>query len=142
MAAMFDLMLGGAPTPGLVVGGGFVLHGVPLRPAHADSQSSYNPFLTTMGIFASVYPIPRRGLNVHLLLGYGILWNDSGSGISENPKGPSVMGGTGYEFWISERFSIGPEVRLAYFRGTHVAEDFGKTVSMTTATASIAATYR
>ena len=79
LGALFDVMVGGSPTPGVVLGGAFVDHTlfapkVKANGAAVDtSRDKYAYAMRTFGLFFGIYPNPKIGLNVHGLVGYSTL---------------------------------------------------------------------
>jgi hypothetical protein len=125
---MLDVMIGGSPVPGFVLGGALVLHEIANPSLTYNGQSlgtlggagtDVSLDLTTFGLFAAIYPIPTSGFNLHALVGYSeFSLSIGGSSTSVgNPSGVSFMGGLGYDFWISDNWSIGPDFRIAYCKG-------------------------
>ena len=123
--AMFDIMIGGSPVPGFVLGGAFVSHHI-LNPKLTSSGQSSDTFglditydLNTLGLFAAVYPDPKHGFNLHALVGYSEISVSSGNIQStHNPVGFGIMGGVGYDFWVGDQWSVGPDLRIAYAKGS------------------------
>jgi hypothetical protein len=147
LGAMLDVMLGGSPIPGWVLGGAFVGHTiinpkVKLNNTDVSNVSrSYAYNLSTFGLFTSVYPDPAAGLNFHALVGLGTLSVKTGDvTVTPEPAGPSFMGGVGYEFWIADQWSMGPDFRLAYCRGTSKSNVINHEGSLIMPTLSFVAT--
>jgi hypothetical protein len=148
LAMMFDILIGGSPVPGFVLGGGLVSHSI-MNPKiksggveydTANNEDSLN--LSTFGLFAAIYPDPKSGFNLHALVGYSSISSDNSASIGvHHPDGPSVMGGVGYDFWVGEQWSLGPDVRLAYAHCRSTDGNEETTVSMFVPTLSFTATY-
>jgi hypothetical protein len=146
-AAMFDIIIGGSPVPGFVIGGALVSHRI-LNPkvtyggddATLDGEVSAN--LMTMGLFAALYPDPRSGFNVHALLGYGeTSYTLGGLQSVNNPVGLVAMGGLGYDFWIGDQWSLGPDVRIAYAKHSTTSDSYDIKATDFIPTIAFAATY-
>ena len=148
-AMMFDIMIGGSPMPGFVLGGALVSHRI-MSPSiklngtdmgSADSDASLD--MSTIGLFTAVYPDPSSGFNVHALVGYGVISASNGNArTTDNPAGLSLMGGVGYDFWVSEQWSLGPDVRVAYAKTSYTEGDgIEDKISMFVPTVSFTATY-
>lgn len=126
-----ELSMALAPTPGLYVGAfasGHYLSGPSVRRAEVTSPTLRGHYdvdfdsaaLLLFGPYADYYPWPTAGwhLAAGLGLAYGGLGDGSVPGYSERILGQSGLGfggvvGLGVDWSISERWSIGPLVRLA-----------------------------
>lgn len=115
----FDLLFGGTPARGLVIGGGLI------GARTSDPSASQGAVDTTLGgsllligatAFGQYYFDPTKGGHVQLLLGYaGIQFiNANGRGASNSPGGLMFGIGGGYDFWVADQWSIGPFARLLY----------------------------
>lgn len=148
LTTMFDILIGGSPVPGFVLGGGLVGHSIMNPTVKADgveydTDDDVSLNLSTLGLFTAIYPDPRSGFNIHGLVGYGVISASNGTSRStNNPSGFSLMGGVGYDFWVGDQWSLGPDLRLAYAKtswgGGSGEED---KVSMLVPTLSFTATY-
>lgn len=115
------LLIGGTPAPGLVIGGG-TANVVALSPKWTVDGEEVEVFddlnlnLSTIGVFGTYYPDPHGGLNLHLMLSYGVLsFSDSdGDSSEQNPDGFAVTAGVGYDFWVAPEWSIGVLGRFTY----------------------------
>jgi hypothetical protein len=145
---MMDVMIGGAPVPGFILGGAFVLHEMSNPTIKYNGQSYDTTVLdlsldmATVGLFTAVYPDPTGGLNLHAMLGYTQFSLNMGDTTSTgNPAGLSFMGGLGYDFWVSDNWSIGPDIRLAYGKGKYTTNGETNEISMFVPTLAFTATY-
>ena len=146
---MLDIMVGGSPVPGFVLGGAYVFHGISSPTlkiggqAYDTSGADVSLNLSTFGIFTAIYPIPTAGFNIHALLGYSqFSLSVNGTTYSNgSPSGPSFMGGVGYDFWISDNWSMGPDFRIAYCKGKSDSSGTTDEISMIVPTLSFTATY-
>jgi hypothetical protein len=121
LGAAFDVMVGGSPLPGFVIGGAVVGHTI-IDPSvklngtaltTGNSQYAYN--MSTFGAFVAIYPDPKLGFNFHGLAGVGTISVKAGDAtVTPEPVGLALMGGAGYDFWIADQWSMGPDFRLAY----------------------------
>ncbi len=149
---MIDVMIGGSPAPGFVLGGALVLHEIS-NPTLTMNGQSYSASglagtdvsldLTTFGLFTAIYPVPTSGFNLHALVGYSEFSLNVGGNTTNvgNPSGPSFMGGLGYDFWISDNWSIGPDFRITYCKGKTDVNGVTNDISMLIPTLSFTATY-
>jgi hypothetical protein len=149
LTAMFDVMLGGSPMPGFVLGGALISHQIlnPTIKAGGSTQqtigSDISLNLATIGLFTAIYPDPRSGFNFHALLGYSevSITVDHQTTNRDNPTGPSFMAGVGYDFWVSDQWSIGPDFRIAYSEAKSDHDGYTSKVSFLAPTLSFTATY-
>ncbi len=116
------ILFGGTPATGLAFGGGmfFASAGSPrtggaTTPIRGDLDSM--SLFGLMG-FADYYFNPKGGFHVLGLVGFGGLsWNakdGSQSTSSEEPAGLLLGLGAGYDFWVSDQWSLGLLGRLVY----------------------------
>jgi hypothetical protein len=119
----YDLMLGGTPAQGLVIGG-LLTAVVTSQPSYGASDSSDTingtMIFAGVGVFANYYLDPAKCLHFQALLGLGNLDlvasgdPDSGGRDDKSASGPFFGGGVGYDFWFSDQWSIGPFGRVVY----------------------------
>jgi outer membrane autotransporter protein len=67
-------------------------------------------------MFATYYPDPLAGLNVHAFIGYGrlSLTIDGQDQDIGDLTGVVLGAGAGYDFWVGKQWSLGPAARLTY----------------------------
>jgi hypothetical protein len=121
-AAMLDVLIGGTPVPGLVVGGGYQFD----MAQHADynfgsnsTGSGGNVVRGVIGPFVEWFPDRHGGFSTGLLLGYTvlalqtptirILGTEVGGDINTQGFGGNIW--VGYAHWISRQWSLGLEAR-------------------------------
>ncbi len=116
-AVGFDLILGGTPVPGFVIGGG--LFGLTsskptVKFGGAEGELDGSLLFAGIGLALQYYFDPNEGLHLQGLLGFGALDYVAASGASggNDPTGPFFGLGLGYDFWVSDQWSIGPFARL------------------------------
>jgi len=114
------LLFGGTPAPGLVIGGG-TANVVAISPKYTVDGEEIEAFddvnlnLSTIGVFGTFYPDPHGGLSLHLMLAYAVLSASSDGDTSDNnPDGPAITAGLGYDFWVAPEWSIGVFGRFTY----------------------------
>ena len=124
-----DLLLGGTPTPGLVLGGGIfaVSANDPRIESGGQSDELAGDASTTLvGPFIDVYLDAKSGFHFGGALGFStfqIKPDDSDSDIGEKPyNGGGVVVFTGYDAWISPNWSLGGYVRFLGARGKRERE--------------------
>jgi hypothetical protein len=115
MSALF----GGTVGP-VVIGGGFFFDrvGSPSVSLNGqDLQGTSDITLTLIGIgaFADIYPDPHNGLHFQPFVGWGGLESsNNGNSGGSDPTGLMLAVGAGYDFFVSDNWSIGPMFRIAY----------------------------
>lgn len=122
----YELLIGGTPFAGFVIGGGFVGQDVvsptvtiesndPSVPSSLDLSGALG--VGALGPFVDWFPDPTGGAHVGAMIGFGL------TGL----KGDSGIGGslwTGYDFWVGSQWSLGAELRAAVASG-HRNVDLG-----------------
>ncbi len=132
---VYELLLGGTPGGGFVIGGGFVGQDIsdPDREVSVGSSGSASSTtdgalgVVVVGPFVDWFPDERGGAHVGLMLGIGGIGVQDENGDSATGFGGALFGG--YDFWIGEQWSIGPEARIVAVRTDH---DIGSGASRTT----------
>jgi opacity protein-like surface antigen len=114
-----DILLGGTPAPGLVIGGGFqsASFGSPtLKSGDLSIDVSNRIVYSTIGPFVDYYPNPADGLHFQGFIGFATLsaQDNNGRTSSKNPTGFGASVGVGYEWFVSNSWSIGILGRVQY----------------------------
>jgi hypothetical protein len=117
----FDLLIGGSPVQGLAIGGALITT-YTADPSFESKQqglpSTYDGtmLLAGVGLYVDWYPDPNGGGHVQGLLGYAAVdfVTDDGQSGSNDPSGPMLGIGGGYDFWVGDEWSIGPFARILY----------------------------
>lgn len=129
-----DLMMGGTPTPGLVLGGGIFAVSASdprLESGGTSSDLDGDASTTLIGPFIDVFFDSRGGFHLGGAVGFStftIKPNDSDSDIDEKPyNGGGVALFTGYDAWISPDWSLGGYVRFIATSGKREIEVLGDT---------------
>jgi hypothetical protein len=120
VTSSFELLLGGTPATGLVMGGAIRGYSV-FEPTVERGGAETKTNGTSIGVggilfFANYYPDPRSGLNLQASLGLGGFNQNVDD---EGPDYPDISGmlvglGAGYDFWVGDEWSIGPTFVLTY----------------------------
>lgn len=113
-----DLLVGGAPRPGIVLGGAILLDSLPSKTFSPDSYSVKSSVsLWTIGPFIDGYPNPRGGFHLGGTIGLGIarLTNDP-SFPTNKATGFGLAAWLGYDWWVADQWSVGGLLR---FSGAH-----------------------
>ena len=120
--ANFSLWLGGTPAPGLVLGGAVIGHAfaepkVELGGASGTAENT-TVNVSVIGPFVQYYIDPKGGFYLQGLIGFVSAKTTYESGgttnESEDTTGAGFALGAGYDFWVGEQWSIGPEFRFLY----------------------------
>lgn len=111
-------------APGFVLGGALLGHAFS-EPDFELKDSSGNTTdvdtsnetitFSVIGLFGQYYFDPTSGGYLQALIGFGQLDDDDDDDNSEERPSGAVFGiGGGYDFWVGEQWSIGPELRIMY----------------------------
>ena len=133
IATTGDFAIGGSPRPGLVLGGALWSASVlvadartdagEIAPPSAGERSSYS----VIGPWMDYYFNPRGGLHMPMSLGFAVVRGvDAGGGRfnRENTAlGAGCLVGIGYEWWVSDEWSIGILGRLTGIVATSKDDD-------------------
>lgn len=121
-----ELLLGGTPIPGFVIGGGLVGHTF-LEPSYeaagtAKRLANTELGLTFLALFTQLYFDAESGAYVQAMLAaaqesyrYQVAGDERESELS----GFGLGLGAGYDFWVGKQWSIGPELRASYASVKH-----------------------
>ena len=115
------LMLGGTIAPGFVLGGALVSHAAS-EPKYEDPNGDTETYkdgmmtLASLALFGQYYFDPSSGGYLQALLGFAQadLYHKDSSDDRPRPTGPLFGIGGGYDFWVGEQWSVGPELRVMY----------------------------
>lgn len=115
----FDVLLGGTPLKGFVVGGGLLCNGMGSEDVQrADSIRSRDAEpaigLCALGPMVDFFPDAKRGLHVGGLLGVAALGIDAPGFDDDAP--PAAAGGAiglwvGHDWWVAREWSLGVSFR-------------------------------
>jgi hypothetical protein len=120
--AVFEFMLGGTPAPGLVIGGALLGHGVAEPTVEQGGQeiTAENTTLSlgVFGPFVQYYFDPNGGFYLQGLLGFAqgrTTYEFRGVKFQSEPAaGGAIALGGGYDFWVGDQWSLGPELRFLF----------------------------
>lgn len=113
-----SLMLGGTLFKHLVVGGGAFVDTAPSPSYKVNGQEpamgvDLKQFVIGVGAFVDYYVWSDRGLHFPLFLGWGGLETSTNGNVGgSDPTGFITYFGGGYDWWISDNWSIGALFRL------------------------------
>jgi hypothetical protein len=117
-----SVWIGGSLVPGFVLGGG-ATSVIAVRPKVKETLQGQavdlgNPNagmqLSMIGLVSDWYPNPKRGLHLQAMLGYAVLSITQNGTSSVSPSGIGLVGGLGYDFWVSAEWSAGVLGNFAY----------------------------
>lgn len=121
VTGMFELTFGGTPARGLVVGAALTGHSI-VNPTVEMGGQEFETDDTSVGIsqlslFTNYYFQPKAGFYVHGSLGFATASvTVDGDTYDTDVKGIVLGVGAGYDFWIADEWSLGPQLRLTYAR--------------------------
>jgi hypothetical protein len=124
-----ELLFGGTPAPGVVIGGGLIGYSFPDVTREIDGEEIPNQLdiraaLSTLDFFVNIYPDPKMGFQLQALLGFAVLsvvdeddnsaFRDADGDDASDPTGPVVGGGIGFEGFVGQQWSLGVMGRVVY----------------------------
>ena len=122
-----DLLAGGAPSPGVIVGGGLFLDSLPSITFRADDGYSAKSgvSLLTIGPFIDGYPNPRGGFHLGGTVGLSNARLSNTANIPFNKAlGFGLAAWLGYDWWVADQWSVGG---LLQFSGAHTSKTVNST---------------
>lgn len=116
----YELLIGGTVARGLVIGGGLVGQDISNPKVRLNTTGNLivsGSNVTTngslgvgaLGPFIDWFPDERGGLHFGGMVGLALIGLDNGNGNTDTGIGGSLW--TGYDFWISDQWSLGAEAR-------------------------------
>jgi hypothetical protein len=113
------LLLGGTVGPVVIGGGFFADHAFsPSYSLNGNESPLVNDVTMTLigiGVFADIYPDVHKGLHFQPFVGWGGLERSvNGDSGGSDPTGLVLAVGGGYDFFISDNWSFGGMLRIAY----------------------------
>ena len=119
--SLFELLLGGTPAPGLVLGAGLIGSSI-MQPTSTldgveEELDNVSVNISQLMLFAQFYTDPHAGFYLQALFGYATSSITIDNITYEtDPSGPVGGLGLGYDFWVSNQWSLGPLFRFTYAR--------------------------
>jgi len=129
------LLIGGAPSPGIILGGALLLDSMPSTSLNADGYTlKTSTTLATLGPFIDGYPNPRGGFHLGGTVGLSTvrLSNDAGLPTSR-ANGFGLAAWLGYDWWVADQWAVGG---LLQFSGAHASRN-AQSMDMSVDTRSI-----
>lgn len=120
---LLDMLFGGTIANTVVIGGGFLLHEISDPDVNVTSgevdvavgEASGGLGVGTLGPFIDIFPDPNGGGHFGAMIGVGTIGLEDESGDASSGWGFGVFGG--YDFWVSNQWSLGANARYMYNRG-------------------------
>ncbi|MEK7703349.1 MAG: hypothetical protein AAB426_00210 [Myxococcota bacterium] len=115
-----SLLLGGTIMEGLAIGGGLLLdYGMSptyqVNDQEVASVTDFSQYVMGLTAFADYYLSQLPGAHVQGMIGWGGLETSvNGNAGGSDPTGMVLALGGGYEWWMSQEWSIGVLARVAY----------------------------
>jgi len=110
-----DLLIGGTPLPGLALGGALSALGIDNDRRKVDGQTIAGDVtgnLGMLGFFADAFPDPEGGFHFGGALGVASSASEIKGGRKFQGGGLGLEAWGGYDFWVSEQWSLGGVARL------------------------------
>lgn len=146
LTAEFAVQLGGTLAPGFVVGGGLTGTSMvdPTFNVNGQTVATTNSSvgLSQLQLFGVFYPDPHGGLFLQASVGYAQLQAKiDGVNYDTDISGVALGGGVGYDFWVSEQWSIGPAVLITHGILSRSESNVDYSASFTAPTLAFTGTY-
>jgi hypothetical protein len=111
-----DLLIGGTPAPGFVIGGGILLNGAanPSNETPAGTfDTEHDTSASVFGPFIDGFPDPEGGFHVGGMLGLaGFAVRDDNEDFDEDTGGFGASAWLGYGGWVGSDWTLGGMLRL------------------------------
>jgi hypothetical protein len=143
----FDILMGGTPAPGLVVGGGLILQEAmsPSVEVKTGTGGTASPGLDggtsaalgfgMLGPMIDAFPNPNGGFHFGGLLGVASIGLKGQNGNQSTGGGLSAWGG--YMWWVSSQWSLGGLLRFSAARTSRKLGDQPNEIDVTDATQAL-----
>lgn len=146
LTANVELLFGGTLAPGLVLGGALTGHSmvdptVEFNGREAETEDTSINF-SQLSAFVNFYPNPASGLYLHGSLGVvGASVTVDDDTRESDAIGLAVGAGVGYDFWIANEWSLGPQFRFTYAHLSGEEQEIEYTDSFISPTLSLSVTF-
>ena len=119
-----DLLVGGAPSPGIILGGALLVDSLPSTKFESDQASTKTGLsIATLGPFVDAYPNPRGGFHSGGMLGVSAAHLTGNTYFAaDRAYGFGLATWLGYDCWVADQWSMGALLRFA---GAHVVDQGG-----------------
>jgi hypothetical protein len=114
-ALVFNGLLGGAPAPGVIIGGSLALDSLPSSTFDADGyESKTGVNLLSLGPFIDGYPDSRGGFHLGGTVGPAFARLTSNTGFAGSKSaGLGLAAWLGYDWWVADQWSVGGLLRFS-----------------------------
>ena len=114
------LLVGGAPSPGIVLGGALLLDNQLSTTLKADPYTLKTSLtLATLGPFIDGYPNPRGGFHLGGTIGLSNARLTSDQNLrSTKAFGFGLAAWLGYDWWVADQWSVGGQLQFSGSRTT------------------------
>jgi hypothetical protein len=116
------VMLGGTPSPGMVFGGGLWAVGFDTNKWHGENRDKGSGILFAIGPFIDYFPDPKGGFHLGGSAGVGGVQIDAKPFDNDDARmasGSSLGAFVGYDFWVSQSWSLGIDAHYMSVRAKH-----------------------
>ena len=139
------LLLCGAPSPGIVLGGGLLFDNMPST--SLDASDGYtlktSTSLATFGPFIDGYPNPRGGFHLGGTVGFSTLGLSNARGLASNrTNGFGLAAWLGYDWWVADQWSVGGLLQFSGSHTTHSATGADLSVDTRSVALMLTAVYQ
>jgi hypothetical protein len=139
------LLIGGAPSPGIVIGGALLLESLPSTTFDSGPLYSLKTSvgLGTLGPFIDGYPNPRGGFHLGGTLGATSVRLANDPSLPGNKAfGFGLAAWLGYDWWVADQWSLGGLLQFAGNRTTHHEQGLDMSVDTRTIALLLTAVYQ
>lgn len=115
----YELLLGGTPGGGFVIGGGLLVQSITEPEVNVDVAGNASPStvaedealgIVMLGPFFDWFPDPEAGGHVGAMIGPAAIGLEGDNDEASSGFGLALFGG--YDFWVGDQWSLGPQARL------------------------------
>jgi hypothetical protein len=109
----FDAMVGGTPAPGIAVGGAYLANTAARTHYEDDRTKDAGLSYGMIGPFVDIYPNPKTGFHIGGAVGPAVAVTfDDESNERSVAAGFGAAAWIGYDFWVSDQWSLGGMFRV------------------------------
>ncbi len=131
------LLVGGAPSPGVILGGALLIDNMPSTTLAADDGFTLKTAstLATLGPFIDGYPNSRGGFHLGGTVGFSTVKLSNKTDLpTDRANGFGLAAWLGYDWWVADQWSVGGLLQLS---GAHASKT-AQGIDMSVDTRSIA----
>lgn len=113
-ALVFNGLVGGAPAPGVIIGGSLALDSLPSTTFSTDGYEAKTGLnLVSVGPFIDGYPDSRGGFHLGGTVGPSIAKLTTNPGFGTKSAGVGLAAWLGYDWWVADQWSVGGLLRFS-----------------------------